>query len=27
MALLSVSTPADGVALLTLERSDKKNAL
>src|SRR4051794_35794482 len=27
MALLSVSTPADGVALLTLERPDKKNAL
>lgn len=27
MTLLSVTTPAEGVALLTLERSDKKNAL
>lgn len=27
MALLSVTTPAEGVALLTLERPDKKNAL
>jgi enoyl-CoA hydratase len=27
MGLLSVTTPADGVALLTLDRPDKKNAL